>query len=186
MFPPHTNLHSRWCRRSAITWKLGSRHTADHSVHAPPAWDITPGQGQQGLTLWQRCFHSLTLDLLHPESLLADLCPQPESLEEEWQGGDLWHDTLLVSLCTHAQSSCWLYLEEGSASLESHSFLKHREHYSLEFSELQLCILTLSRLNKLRFYTLPRCTLVLLLPNLPFSHAFISSLKSLLFHSAKC
>lgn len=98
-FQLHTHRHSRWCRCSAISCELRSRDTADHSVHATAAWDITPGVWQMCLALRQRDLHALTLHLLHPVGLLTDLCPQPERAKkrrrkrtqrETWES-DLWH-----------------------------------------------------------------------------------------------
>lgn len=75
-FVLHTDRHGRWCGCSAIACELGSEDTADHSMHAAPAWYITPGEKQLGLTLGQRDLYTLTLHFLHPVGLFSDLCPQ--------------------------------------------------------------------------------------------------------------
>lgn len=72
-----TNRHGGGSRCSAMMCKLVSRGAADHCVHAAPAGNITPGEGQLSDTLFQGHLKALALHLLHPESLLTDLCPQP-------------------------------------------------------------------------------------------------------------
>lgn len=73
----HTDRNSRWCRNSSKACKLRSRDAADDGVHAPLAWDVTPGEGQLGLAVGQRGLRTLALHLLNPVALFTDLCPQP-------------------------------------------------------------------------------------------------------------
>jgi len=47
----HTYWNSRWSRCSAKMCELGSGDTADYCVHPPLAGNITPGEGQLGVTL---------------------------------------------------------------------------------------------------------------------------------------
>lgn len=72
-----TNRHGGGSRCSAMVCKLVSRGAADHCVHASSAGNITPGEGQLSDTLFQGHLKALALHLLHPESLLTALCPQP-------------------------------------------------------------------------------------------------------------
>lgn len=56
-----------------------------------------------------------------------DTAPSPPSRPSWWSESSIWQGTLDVK-CRHVWMLCffnnWVYLDDGSASLESHSFLK--------------------------------------------------------------